>query len=134
MRGFAGGRSFCQLREGEAGGVAGRRAEREVCELKFQASSQEPGTTPAYSLMRVRAEQASPVQTSELLPRKILAETMAFTKPPLLQSSYKSWGLKNNPDEAVLPFSVGFLPEPLASSRFPKNCFKTLGHVFEKWI
>ena len=63
---------------------------------KIQDSSQDLDTTPVYNLMCVLKEQASTavssVQTSELLPRKILAETLALTKPLLLQSSLQKLG------------------------------------------
>lgn len=47
----------------------------------------------------------------------------------------KAWGLENNLDGTVFALSVGFLPDYLASGRFPEYFgFSTLGHRFPKWI
>lgn len=68
-----------------SGRCLGKGFEREVCPPKIRDSNQDAGTAPVYSLVCVLKERAgpslSPVQASELLPRKILAETLALTKP-----------------------------------------------------
>lgn len=73
----------------------------------IQDSSRDLDTTPVYSSMSVLKEQASTsvgsAQTSELLPRKILAETLALTKPLSLQSPLQKVGPKNHPEAAALP-------------------------------
>lgn len=73
----------------------------------IQDSSRDLDTTPVYSSMSVLKEQASTsvgsAQTSELLPRKILAETLALTKPLSLQSRLQKAGPKNHPEAAALP-------------------------------
>lgn len=76
--------------------LLGGEFEREVGKAEGPRLLPGSDTAPVYTLMCVLKEQASiavnSVQTSELLPRKILAETLALTKPLLLQSSLQKLG------------------------------------------